>query len=58
MFMVKQSIGCIILHDKDIVIHFLPYSRVTTVRQTGIHYLPFISLTKIPGLSMLPRCNT
>jgi len=29
MFMVKQSIGCIILHDKDIVIHFLPH--------TGIH---------------------
>ena len=31
--MVKQSIGCIILHDKDIVIHFLPH--------TGIHYLAF-----------------
>ena len=43
MFMVKQSIGCIILHDKDIVIHFLPHIRVTTVRQTGIHYLPFIN---------------
>ena len=41
--MVKQSIGCIILHKKDIVIHFLPHIRVTTVRQTNIHYLPFIN---------------
>ena len=45
--MVKQSIGCVILHDKDIVIHFY-HIQVST-------NLPFISLTKIPGLSMLPR---
>jgi len=43
MFMVKQSIGCIVLHDKDIVIHFLPHIRVTTVRQISIDYLPFIN---------------
>jgi hypothetical protein len=28
MFVVKQSIDCIILHDKDIVIHFLPHTGI------------------------------
>ena len=53
MFMVKQSIGCIILHDKDIVIHFLPHIRVT--RSSDKYPLLALLLIEKDDIDQLPH---